>query len=401
MTAYLDHASAWPLSPAVCAEMDRWTAHVGSPMALHEAARGPAEAIAAARHAVAALTGWPDESVILTAGPTEARNLAMKGALSAAGADAPVIVADPLAHASSLAVARTLNRRAGELRLAPVDPAGRVGAADLAEQAGPAGTRVTVTGAPVTVTDARRGADLVVITHGQAEVGTIQDAAVLAAAVRAACPDALIVLDAEETTGLMPLPDGLGADLVVIGGRTLGAPPWTGALLVRPGTRLHPLIEGGLEEGGKRGGAHDVPGIAALGVAAAEALAQRDARVARMRTHADALAAGMLAVSGTRLNGPPVDERLPGHVQVSAGGVEGEAVALAMAARGVAVSPGSACTFGAGKASPVLQAMRLDEQTARSAVLLTAGPGTTDAEVAEAVTAYAAAVGDLRRMAPA
>jgi len=399
MTAYLDHASAWPLSGAVRAEMDRWTAHVGSPMALHEAARGPADAIAAAREQVAALSGWPAECVIFTAGPTEARNLAIKGSLAAAGADPPVIVADPLAHASTLAVARTLTRRAGEMRLSPADSIGRVSPADLV-------TAVTSTAGggamPAATGDARPEApsDVVVITHGQAEVGTVQDAAALAAAVRSACPDAVIVLDADETAGLMPLDDGLGADLVVIGGRTLGAPPWTGALLVRPGTRLHPLVEGGLEEGGKRGGAHDVPGIAALGVAAREARAGRDARVATMRRHAAALVDGMLAVPRTRLNGPPVHDRLPGHVQVSAEGVEGEAVALAMAARGVAVSPGSACTFGAGKASPVLEAMGLDDEAARSAVLLTTGPGTTDAEVAEAIAAYAAAVESLRGMAP-
>lgn len=394
MTAYLDHASAWPLTASVRAELDRWNAHVGSPMALHEAARGPAEAIDAARRDVAALTGWPTECVIFTSGPTEARNLAIKGGLSAAGADEPVIIADPLAHSSTLAVARTLTRRAGALRLAPVDPLGRVSPAELATLAAGDALRAAAEPDPV-------AADLMVITHGQAEVGTIQDAAALTAAVRAACPGALIVLDAEETTGLVPLADGLGADLVVIGGRTLGAPPWTGALLVRPGTRLHPLVEGGLEEGGKRGGAHDVPGIAALGTAAREALADRDARVARMRACAAALADGLLAVPGTRLNGPAVPDRLPGHVQVSAEGVEGEAVALAMAARGMAVSPGSACTFGAGKASPVLEAMGLDDEAARSAVLLTAGPATTDVEVAEAIAAYAEAVDALRGMAPA
>lgn len=388
MTAYLDHASAWPLSDAVAAEMGRWTRHAGSPMALHEAARGPATVIAEAREEIAAITGWPAESVIFTAGATEARNLAAKGALSAGGASAPVIVADPLAHAATLAVARSLTRRAGDLRLAPVDALGRVSAADLAARVAPGD------GDPA-------GAPLVVITHGQAEVGTIQDARALSSAVRAACPDALVLLDAEETVGLASLDDGLGADLVVIGGRTLGAPPWTGALLVRPGTLLHPVIEGGLEEGGKRGGAHDVPGIAGLGMAARETRADRDARITRMRARARALAEGLCAVPGTHLNGPPVEERLPGHVQVSADGVEGEAVALAMAARGVAVSPGSACTFGAGKASPVLEAMGYDEGSARSAVLLTAGPGTTDDEVTEAVAAYAAAVEALRGMAPA
>ena len=114
----------------------------------------------------------------------------------------------------------------------------------------------------------------------------------------------------------------------------------------------------------------------------------------------EALAAGMLAVPVTHLNGPPVGRRLPGHVQVSAGGVEGEAVALAMATRGVAVSPGSACTFGAGKASPVIEAMGLGEERARSAVLVTAGPWTTDGEVRRAIAAYADSVGTLRAMGP-
>lgn len=381
MSAYLDHASAWPLSPDVQQEMARWIAHTGSAMALHEDARGPADAIAAARERVAALVGWEPEAVIFTAGATEARNLAIKGVLAAARADEPVIACDPLAHASTLAIARSATRHGGEVRLAPVDRDGRVDPGDLA---GPCD-----------------GADVVVITHGQAEVGTVRAAALHAPAVRDAS-DAVVVLDAEETAGLVPLPDGLGADLVVIGGRSLGGPAWAGALLVRPGTRLHPLIEGGLEEGGKRGGPHDVPAIAGLGLAATEARAHMTDRVARMREAGIALAHGMLQVPHTRLNGPPVTspERLPGHVQVSARGVEGEAVALAMAARGVAVSPGSACTFGAGKASPVLEAMGLDDEHARSAVLVTAGPGTSHDEVDQAVRAYAEAVEALRAMAP-
>lgn len=381
MSAYLDHASAWPLSPAVQQEMARWTAHVGSPMALHELARGPAGAIATARENVAALVGWEPGTVIFTAGATEARNLAIKGALAAARADEPVIACDPLAHASTLSVARSVTRRGGEVRLAPVDGEGRVDRADLAGLCA--------------------GADVAVITHGQAEVGTLRDAALHAAAVREAS-GAVIVLDAEETAGLVPLHDGLGADLVVIGGRTLGGPTWAGALLVRPGTRLHPLIEGGLEEGGKRGGPHDVPAVAGLGVAAEDAAVHMHDRVARMRESGISLARGVLQVPHTRLNGPPVEspERLPGHVQVSARGVEGEVVALAMATRGVAVSPGSACTFGAGKASPVLEAMGLDDEHARSAVLMTAGPGTTDDDVAQAVSAYAGSIAALRAMAP-
>jgi cysteine desulfurase len=382
-TAYLDHASAWPLPASVRDEMVRWTAHVGSPMALHESARGPSDMLEDARRAIRALAGWPDGAVILTAGATEARNLGVAGALSAARAVAPVIVADPGAHSSTLAVARSLTRRAGALRLLPLTPDGDLAATDprlAAELA---------------------GADMVVVTHGQAEVGAVRDARALVDAARASAPHAVVLLDAEETAGLEDITHGHGADLVVVGGRSLGGPAWAGALLVREGVPLHPLIEGGVEEGGKRGGAHDVPGIAGLGEAARLAHAARVARSAHMRAAGKRLVDGMLAVPGTALNGPGPGRRLPGHVQVSASGVEGEAVALGMAARGVAVSPGSACTFGAGKASPVLEAMGMDDERARSAVLVTAGPWTTDAEVDRAIAAFRASVEALRAMGPA
>ena len=380
MSIYLDHASGWPLSAGVREAMARWIDEPGSPMALHDHARGPAQVVDDAHAAVAALVGWPPESVILTSGATEARNLAIKGTLSARGTAAPVIAADHLAHASTIATARSLTRHAGALRLADVDAVGDV--------------------LPRAIADAAGGADLVVVTHGQAEVGCVRNATALVAAARVAAPGAVIVLDAEETAGLLPVTDGHGADVVVIGGRSLGGPAWVGALLVRPGIVLHPLLEGGLEEHGKRGGAHDVPAIAALLQAVSEAMAAMPARAEMMRTCATDLTDGLLAVPRVVLNGPAPGIRLPGHVQVSARGVEGEALALAMAARGVAVAPGSACTFGAGKSSPVLEAMGADDDVARGAVLLTAGPGTTADDLGAAIVAFTESVTVLRAMAP-
>ncbi len=380
MSAYLDHASGWPPSLAVRDAMARWISVGASPMGLHEYARGPAEAVDAARVAVSHLVGWAGDAVILTSGPTEARNLAIKGSLAARGLTDPVIAMDPLAHASAVAAARSVTRDGGVVHMAQVSTVG-----DALPQA---------------MATAAVGADLVVITHAQAEVGCVRDAATTITAVREAAPHAVIVLDAEETAGLLPILDGLGADLVVVGGRSLGGPAWTGALLVRPGTVIHPLIEGGLEEGGKRGGAHDLIGIAGLGAAADEARAAMPLRADQMRAAATRLADALLHVPGVVLNGPPSPDRLPGHVQVSARGVEGEALALAMAARGVAVAPGSACTFGAGKSSPVLQAMGADDEVARGAVLITIGPDTTDEHLAAATQAFAESVVALRAMAP-
>ena len=191
----------------------------------------------------------------------------------------------------------------------------------------------------------------------------------------------------------------MDADALVVGGPALGAPAWAGALVVRPGARLHPLIEGGIEEGGKRAGPEALPAIAALGAAAELARAEMTGRGARMAALAERLTAGLLAVPDVRLNGPR-EGRIPGHVQVSAGWVEGETLALALAARGVAVSPGSACTAHGGKAAPVLEAIGLEPPWTHSAILLTLRWTTTEAEVDEAVAAFAESVASLRAMSP-
>ena len=164
--------------------------------------------------------------------------------------------------------------------------------------------------------------------------GRCRTRAALVATARRARPEARVVIDAGETAGLVPVDAmGWGADAVPIGGGSVGAPPWVGALAVRPGARLHPMIEGGLQEGGKRAGAENLPAIVGLGAAAEIAVAEMDERATRMRALSDRLLAGLLAVPDVRLNGPR-EARIPGHVQVSAGWVEGETLTLALAERG-------------------------------------------------------------------
>lgn len=358
-------------------------ADFGSPSSLHEWGRAPAEAIARARARVAALVGVDPEHVIFTSGATEARNLAVKGLRSANAALGDGIVASAVEHPATLSACRSAERAGARLRIVPVDAVGRIDAGALA----------------AAVDDATA---LVCVVHGQPDIGTLQDLPALVAAARGARPEARIVVDAGETAGRVPLDvAALGADAVVLGGGAIGGPPWTGALVVRPGARLHPLIEGGLQEAGKRAGAEDVPGIAGLGVAAEIAAEGMAAAAARERALAARLTAGLLRVPDVRLNGDPDPERrIPGHVQVSAGWVEGESLCLALAARGVAVSPGSACTADAGKAAPALEAIGLTAPWTHSAILLTLRATTTEEEVDHAVAAFADAVAALRAMSP-
>lgn len=381
-SAYLDHAAGSPLDPRVRAAMEPFLGPAfGSPSSLHEWGRRPAEALEEAREQVAALMGVESEWVIFTSGATEARNLAVAGLMAGNRALGRRITASAVEHPATLAAARNAVREAGGLDTVPVDALGRIAPGDLAAAVG-------------------GETAVVAIVHGQPDIGTLQDLPALVAAARGARPDARIVVDAGESAGLVPLElAALGADACPIGGGAIGAPAWTGALLVRPGARLHPLLHGGLQEAGKRAGAEDLPGIAALGVAAGIAREEMAGRAARMRALTDRLRAGLLSVADVRLNGHP-NARIPGHVQVSAGWVEGETLCLSLAARGVAVSPGSACTAHGGKAAPALEAIGLEPPWTHSAVLFTLRHTTTEAEVDLAVAAFADSVATLRAMSP-
>ena len=258
-SAYLDHAAASPLDPRVRAAMLPFLAEeFGSPASLHEWGRRPAEALERARARVAALVGLDPEWIIFTSGATEARNLAVAGLLAGNRALGRRVTATALEHPATLAACRSATREAGGIDVVPVDGLGRVDPAALGAAVG-------------------EETAVVAVVHGQPDIGTLQDLPPLVAAARAARPEARIVIDAGETAGLVPLDAGaLGADAYVVGGGPVGGPAWTGALAVRPGARLHPIIVGGVQEAGKRAGAEDLPGIVALGAAAEIAAAEMD-----------------------------------------------------------------------------------------------------------------------------
>lgn len=352
---------------------------MGDPEALHDWGRAPAAAVERAREAVAGLIGARPEEIIFTSGAVESRNLAVKGTLSARARDGGHVVASMMEHPATLSACRTATRRAGGLRMVAAGPTGAVAPADLREAL-------------------REDSVLVCLTHAQAEIGTVADLGPLIAAARSTDARPAVHVDAALTTGLLDVDvTGLDADLVTIGAGPMGAPLWTGALWVSPGARLHPLVEGGDQESGKRAGHVNLPGVVGLGVAAELAARERAGRVRVLRERTGRLVAGLLGVDGVRLNGPPVEERLPGHVQVSVAGADSESLTLMLAVRGVAVSPGSACT-GAGKSSPVLEAIGLDAPWVHSAVLFTMAPTTTDHEIDTAITAFTDAVRTLRGM---
>lgn len=377
--AYLDHASGPILEPRVRTAMAGALALDASPDGLHEAAREPALVLEGARTELAGLLGADDpDEVIFTSGSTEARNLAVKGLMAGNAALGGTVVVATTEHPALRSAARTAAERVVEVGVSQqgvLDP-------DEIRNAVDADTAI------------------VVLHHGHEEIGTLQDLPPLVAAARAARSDVRIVIDAGATAGVLPLDvRGLDVDAVVVGGPSMGAPAWTGALWLRPGARMHPLIEGGTQELGKRAGAQSVPGIAALGAAAALRRADGAERAARMDALGGRLIESLVAIPHVRLNGS-ARARVPGHVQVSAAGVSGDTLAASLGARGVCVAPGSSCTGAAGRASQALQALGLDEAWTRSAILMTLGTQTTAEQIELAATAVAEEVERLRAMAP-
>lgn len=379
---YLDHSASTPLDPAMRDAIARALACPGSPDALHPAGARAAEMLAEARARVAALVRADPDDVIFTAGATEARNLAVKGLLSANRALGRHAVASSIEHPAVMSALRSRMRDADPVSFTAVDGSGRIDPAALAGAVGPQTCMVS-------------------IHHAQHEVGTIQDLTALIGAVRDRRDEVRVHVDAAESAGTLQIDVAeLGADAVTLSGTALGAPAWSGALWLRPGARLHPLIEGGVQEAGKRAGPVDLAGAVALGVAAARTRDVLTQRAAERRRQTALLAERILAVPEVRLNGPPVRERLPGHLQVSVRGVTGESLALALATRGICVSPGSTCTADAGKASPTLEAMGCDASWTHAAILMTLGDTTTDAELVTAADAFAVVVAELRAISP-
>ena len=380
--AYLDHAGGGIIDGRVQEAMQAVLTQIpASAHGLHRWAERSHGAIEEARQSVAELVGAEPHWVIFTAGPTEARNLAVKGALAANRSLGRGIITSIADHPATLSACRSATRETGGPTLAPIDLDGRVDVPGLREQ------------------DWSDTA-LVCLTQAQAEIGTIQPLAELVAVVRGSRADALIHVDAGDSIGLCPINmSELDIDFLTIGGASVGAPPWTGALVVRPGTRLYPLIEGGVQEHGKRAGAEDVPSIAGFGRAAQIAVAEGADIIRRVDALGQSLTRRLLAIPDVRLLGPS-QGRLAGHVSVAAFRVEAQTLVLALAEHGVAASPGSACTAVTRRVSPVLEAIGVTPPWTHSAVLFTLGSGTTSEEVEYGAEVVARCVASLREFSP-
>ncbi|HET9480752.1 MAG TPA: cysteine desulfurase family protein, partial [Candidatus Polarisedimenticolia bacterium] len=344
-------------------------------------ARRARDVLASARERTAALIGADPSEVVFTSGGTEACNLALKGvalARLARGSRRGRILVCATEHSAVLYPARTLAKLGFECLEVPVNRHGVIDLDALSSMLG-------------------AGTFLVSVAAANAETGTLQPMAEIARIVHER--GALLHTDACVAAAYRPFDVcAAGCDLASFSAHKIGGPRGSGALYVRRGVRLLPLIEGGTEEGGLRGGAPYIAGAAGFGAAARFLAAELPDREARMAGLGSRLLAGLGRIEGLSHNGHP-ERRLHALVNVSASGVDGEALLLRLARAGVAASSGSSCVSDAGKPSHVLLAMGVPRERAQGSVLFAVGPDNTAAEIERVARLVPDAVAALRSIA--
>jgi len=373
---YLDHAATTPLRPEVREAMlgvlaDRW----GNPSSIHRWGRDARAVLDDARARFAAVIGATPAEVVFTRGGTEADNLAVGGRARADGSRA--VACSAIEHKAVLASAGALAEEGWTVRILPVDGEARVDLDALSD--------VARTDRPA----------LLSVMWANNEVGALQPVE----AIAAICAEAGVAFhtDAVQALGKIPVRvDRVPVDLAAFSAHKLGGPRGTGALFVRRGTRLDPLLHGGGQERGLRSGTEDVAGAVGLALAAELAETERETGMARLVALRDWLEAGLRErVPGLRVNaaGAP---RVPHISNVSVPGADAEMLLMALDREGIAVSSGSACSSGAVDPSHVLVAMGLPAGLAGPSVRFSLGRETTEAEIGRVLEAFPSVVDRVR-----
>ncbi len=380
---YLDHAATTPMRPeAVEAMLPYLSGDFGNPSGGHAESRRARTAVEDARERIADVLGADLGEVVFTGGGTEADNLAVTGAWEAgagARAEPGILVCAAMEHHAVLNTCRELARRSGAvLREVPTDKDGIVDLDALTAACSPE-------------------VSLVSVMAVNNEIGTVQPIEAVAAIVRSGSARAALHTDAVQAVAWLDVAAlTASADLVAVSAHKFGGPKGVGALVVRNGTGVSPVVHGGGQERERRSGTHNVAGIVAMAAALSATVAERDETVGRVTALRDRLGDGLLAsVSGAAETGRR-RQQVAGHLHLRFAGVEGEALVVLLDEAGVAVSAGAACSSGAVEVSHVLTSMGLGHDEAASGVRFSLGATTTQADVDRALAAVPGAVAQLR-----
>ena len=395
---YMDHHATTPVDPRVLATMLPYFAETfGNAASRNHVFGWEAEAaVDEARHQVAAAMNAGDKEIVFTSGATESDDLAILGAAKMYRQKGNHVITGRTEHRAVLDTCEALAKDGFEVTYLPADRAGRI----FPEQVRDAITERTI---------------LVTLMLANNEVGTIHPIG----AIGAVCRERGVLFHTDAVQGFGKIPfdvEAMNVDMASVTAHKLYGPKGVGALYVRsknPRVRLSPILFGGGHERGLRSGTLNVPGIVGFGKAAEIAIAEREEEARRLRLLRARLFDGITArVEDVALNGAPlpairpdgsladgaVEERLPGNLNVSFAGVEGEA--MLMGIRDVAVSSGSACTSASLRPSHVLKALGVSDELAHASIRFGLGRGNTEEEVDFTIDAVDRTVKRLRAMAP-
>jgi cysteine desulfurase len=376
---YLDYAATTPVDPDVaavmreCLEPDGNFANPSSSHAFGQEARRRVEE---ARAQIAARVSAPPDTISFTSGATESDNLAIQGAMLAQRDHGRHLITSLTEHKAVLDTAAAMEKRGYQVTYLACDSEGLIAPEQVEKAIKPDTT-------------------LVSIMHVNNETGVVQDIAAIGALCRSR--GVLLHIDAAQSIGKVPVPlDEWAVDIASLTAHKAYGPKGIGALYVRPGTRLAPLLHGGAQEGGDRAGTLATHQIVGMGRAYELADTEHEAReLAELR---DRLWAGLSAIDGVRLNGHPT-QRSPHVLNVAFPGIDGESLRLGIAE--IAVSAGAACNSAAPEASHVLSALGLSDALAGSSQRFSVGRFTEPADIDYAVERVTAEVVRLQQLAGA
>jgi cysteine desulfurase len=351
----------------------------GNPLSIYPPAANAKTAIDNARSQVSSLVGSKPSEITFTASGAEANNFGLRGIALARQNEGKHIIVSKMEHHSILNSARFLEKMGFVVTYLPVDKYGVVD--------------------PETVRKAIiKETTLISVTHASSEVGTIEPLKEIAKIAKE--HKVLLHTDAVASTGNIPVNvKELGVDLLSMAAHQFYGPKGAGALYLREGLRITPLIYGGIQEGGRRAGTENVPAIVGMGKAAELAKAEMDSRIEHVRKLRDKLVEGILQVENVHLTGHPAD-RLPGHASFTVEYIEGEAMLLFLAAKGMYVASGSACSSKALKVSPVLLSMGIPAGAAQGSIVFTLGMGNSEDDIDYALSEFPQIINKLREISP-
>ena len=378
---YMDNAATTPVREEVLeAILPYFREYYGNASSVYAIAKESKKALERARAQVAAAIGAKPEEIYFTAGGSESDNMALRGVVNASRQEKKHIITTKIEHHAILHTAEYLEKKGVEVTYLGVDAFGCVSPAEV-EQA------------------IRPETILISVMFANNEIGTIQPIQEIGAIAKK--HGILFHTDAVQALGHVPIDvDSMHIDLLSMSGHKLGAPKGIGAIYIRKGSRVAPLIFGGAQERKQRAGTENIPGIVGMGLAAELAVKEMDEMTEKLTALRDKLISGILEkIPHSRLNGHP-EKRLPGNCNISFEFIEGESLLLLLDTLGVAASSGSACTSGSLDPSHVLMAIGLPHEVAHGSLRLTLDRDNTEEDVDFVLEKLPAIVQRLRDMSP-